>query len=310
MPFLRRLPLIACIFFGLAAPVNAGSYIDLAPWTPPDTADAPAISELVRLEDSGERNFEGASSVNGTQYTVVTPVFLGADNNFSFIRFPNGGSTTATVNMTVIGSPSAQSYGTATTTVAPLASPQFSIDQIFEAIGISGLQFGDDSLSIYLQSPQGGNLIAFQHVVWNSITGFFENASVCTYRTDIEYTALNRILVNVHTSTISAYPGIVSLHNYANFPVTYRADVYDARDGVYLGSVNFNMTANHTLSVNFSDIESVLNFTPASNQFHANILFVAQNTGGAYYGLAAQGINNLQLAAYTNMSVACGINPS
>lgn len=306
---LAKLFTLCCTLFAFTLEAHAQSYIERAPWSPPENEDQPAPSILTAVEKTDGGNFEGASALNGPQYTVLTPIFLGTDNNFSFIRFPNGGATNADVQISVVGSPSAANYGTAFTTVAPLASPQFSMDQIFEAIGVEGLQFGDDSLSLYLQSPQGGNLIGFQHVVWNSLTGFFENASICTYRTDVEYTALNQALVNVHTSNISAYPGIVFLHNYANFPITYRADIHDARDGVYLGAVNFNMTANNTQSVEFSEIESVLGFQPSSNQFHANIIFSAQNTGGIYYGLAAQGINNLQLEAYTNMSVACGINP-
>lgn len=309
MNIAKLIIIICCAITGYLPIASAQSYIDLAPWSPPETEDQPAPSMLTLIEKSDSTNFEGASALNGTQHTVLTPIFLGNDNNYSFIRFPNGGATNADVYIRVVGSPSAETYGTVFTTVAPLASPQFSIDQVLDAIGVEGLQFGDDSISLYLQSPQGGNYIAFQHVVWNSLTGFFENASICTYRTDIEYTTLNRALVNVHTSTIAEYPGIVVLHNYASFPVTYTADIHDARDGVYLGSVNFNMTANNTQSAEFSQIENVLGFQPSPNQYHVNIIFYPQNTGGLYYGLAAQGINNLQLAAYTNMSVACGINP-
>jgi hypothetical protein len=301
---------ICFAMFAFTLEANAQSYIEQAPWSPPENADQPAPSILTAIDKAEDNNREGATALNGTQYTVLTPIFLGTDNNFSFIRFPNGGETNADVRISVVGSPSAENYGTAFTSVAPLASPQFSMQQIFDAIGVERLQFGDDSLSLYLQSPQGGNFIGFQHVVWNSLTGFFENASICTYRFDVDYTALNRALVNVHTSNIPAYPGIVFLHNYASFPVTYQADVFDARDGVYLGSVNFNMTANNTLAVEFGAIEDTIGFQPSPNQYHANVIFTAQNTGGIHYGLPAQGINNLQLEAYTNMSVACGINAS
>ena len=151
--------------------------------------------------------------------------------------------------------------------------------------------------------------MGFQHIVWNSLTGFFENASLCTYKPNIDYSPLNYSAINVHTSRIPAYPGIVFLHNYASFPVTYLASVFDSRNGTYLGGVNFNMSANATFAINFSDLESTLGFSPSPNQYHANILFQAQGTGGQYYAIAAHGINNLQLSALTNMSVACGVNP-
>ncbi|MFL2771427.1 MAG: hypothetical protein ACJZ9F_10490 [Rhodospirillaceae bacterium] len=250
-------------------------------------------------------------AVDGTQFTVLTPIFLGEDNNYSYIRFPNGTDANATFYASVVGSPSAENYGTAVTTVAPFASPQFSINDILDAIGSTGLAFGDDSISVYMSSPQGGNGVGFQHVIWNSLTGFFENASICNYIPDMDYSILNRALINVHTSRIPSYPGIVFLHNYANFPITYLANIFDARDGMYLGSINFNMLANETFASELSLLESLIDFVPLANQYHVNILFEPYRTEvNTYTALAAQGIDNLQLSAYTNMSVYCAINPS
>jgi hypothetical protein len=318
---MNRLLVAAVCGWALAgvSPVNAQSYVELAPWNPPDREDPPSVSSLINGAPSADKSVEGAlavegaSAVDGSSYTVVAPTFMGgieSGNNVSFVRFPNAGEVEATIIVDVVGSPSGEVYGRAHTIVAPLASPQFSVQTILDAIGVEGFQFGDDSISLYLRSPQGGQLVGFQHVIWSSDTGFFENLSICTYRFDIDYSPLNQALVNVHTSTIPSYPGIIIMHNYASFPVTYRADIYDANDGAYLGAVNFFMIANHTISMDFAAVESVLDFVPTSDQFHVNIVFTAQNTGGEYYGIAGQGINNLQLNAFTNMSSACAINPS
>ncbi|MDG2319804.1 MAG: hypothetical protein P8L79_06070 [Rhodospirillaceae bacterium] len=64
------------------------------------------------------------------------------------------------------------------------------------------------------------------------------------------------------------------------------------------------MTENNSIAV-----EDVIDFVPASNQFHVNILFTADTNDIAdYYAVLGQGINNLQLNAFTNMSLSCRIN--
>ncbi len=76
-----------------------------------------------------------------------------------------------------------------------------------------------------------------------------------------------------------------------------------------MGEVDEELMANETRAVNFSEIEEDIDFDPASDQFHANIVFEA--LGRADYALSAvQGIRNLQLDAYINMSAACVVNPS
>lgn len=302
---MKHILLALCLLSGTA---HAESFISPSPWDPPQRDEARAPSTLEPVYTDSFR--EGKASVNGLSYTVLTPLFLGEDNNYSYVRFPNGGTSSATVYITVVGSPSGEEYGTTFTTVASGASPQFRVTDILKTIGTPNFLYGDDSVSLYLRSPQGGNYIGFQHVVWNSLTGFFENASICTYRTDIEYTALNRVLVNVHTALLEEnYPVQVFLHNYAPVFASYRADIYDSTNGAYLGAVQFNMEANSSISRRFSEIAEVINLTPTANQYHINMIFSPVTTSN-YYALAAQAIDNLELQAYTNMSMICGINPS
>ncbi len=304
----KSLLLTASISFVLsvltALSTNAQSYMESVPWDP----DAPDQGTIEPLSATANEGVERPSVVDGTQYTVVTPILRGEANNYSFIRLGNGGLLPATFNVTVVGSPSGESYGAAEYEVAPWASPQYPIDDILDKIGVSELRAEDNQISLYLQSPHQGNLPVFQHVVWNSVTGFFENASRCTFREDVNYSQVNRALVNVHTSRIANYPATVFLHNYADFAVTYRGNVFDARDGTLEGAVNFNMMANDTLAVDFADIAGEIGFVPESNQFHVNIIFQERDADG-FYLLPLQGIRNLQLEAYINMSVVCVVNP-
>ena len=309
----KSLLLTASISFVLsvltALSANAQSYMESVPWDP-DAPDQGTIKPLSAkpLSATANEGVERPSVVDGTQYTVVAPILRGESNNYSYIRLGNGGLFPATFNVTVVGSPSGESYGTAEYEVAPWASPQYSIDNILDEIGVSELRAGDSQISLYLQSPHQGNLPVFQHVVWNSMTGFFENASRCTFRGDVNYSQVNRALVNVHTSRVANYPATVFLHNYADFAVTYRGNVFDARDGTHLGRVDFNMMANDTLAVDFADIAGRIGFVPEPNQFHVNIIFQERDADG-FYLLPLQGIRNLQLEAYINMSVVCVINP-
>ena len=249
-----------------------------------------------------------AAQVDGTYYTVVAPVFRGAGNNHSFLRLGNIGNAHTTVTVTVVGSASGENYGTAEFTVRRKTSPQYSVEDILNEAGITGLA-EDEPISLYLHSSDEDNPPVFQHAVWNSMTGFFENAGRCTYREGIDYSRLNTALTNVHTSRIAEYPATLFLHNYADKRVTYRAHVYDARNAMSLGSTDFELMANETRAVDFSEIEEDIAFEPASDQFHANIVF--EVLGRADYALSAvQGIRNLQLDAYINMSAACIVNPS
>ena len=193
---------------------NAQSYMESAP----SDMDAQNQDAAEPLSAEANGGVEQPSEHDGSQYTVIAPIFRGEGNNYSYIRLGNGNLLfqPTTFNVTVIGSPSGESYGTAEYEVPAWASPQYSIDDIFDEIGISGLRDGDDTISLYVQSPHQNNLPTFQHVVWNSVTRFFENATRCTFREGVDYSLINQALTNVHTSRIADYPATIFLHNYAD----------------------------------------------------------------------------------------------
>jgi hypothetical protein len=241
-------------------------------------------------------------------YTVIAPIFLGGNQNYSYIRFPNGGTETATFNVTLVGSPTARNYGTLSLSVPRFSSPQYGVLDFFKTLGLTSFGPGDTGVSLYIQSPQGGNHVGFQHVVWNSTTGFFENASVCAFKPAVDYSGLSQALFNVHTSIVRGYPGTVFLHNYSPTETAYRANVYDASNGAYLGGFSMSAPANATVSMDMSAVEKAIAFTPGPNQYHVNIQFLPP-PGGAWNAIASVAINDQQIQAYTNMSMVCSVNP-
>lgn len=257
--------------------------------------------------EGAERQREGGQAVNGTLYTVVAPIFDGSDGNVSYIRFPNGSGATAVTSVTVVGSPSGDIYGTFDLTVQNLASPQYSIGDILNLAGAPALSNGDDNYSLYLRSPSAGNYVGFQHVIYNASNGFFENVSVCTFDPLIEYSAINRSLINIHTSVLAAYPATVFVHNYLNAPVTYTAAITDARTGNIEGFVDISMAANGSYAVPFTFFEDLIDWTPASNQQHANMIFQQSSTVG-YYAVVGQAIQNSAFNSLVNMTQTCGLN--
>jgi hypothetical protein len=264
---------------------------------------APASQSMTTESTATERPAALPSGV-----TVIAPTFIGANQNYSYIRFPNGGTGTATFNVTLVGSPTARDYGTVTVTVARFASPQYSIPDFLRVLGLSSLGPADNAVSLYIQSPQAGNYVGFQHVVWNSVTGFFENASVCTFKPTIDYSGLNQAVFNVHTSAISGYPGTIFLHNYASAAATYRGNVFDAANGNFLGAFSMTAPGNGTTLIDISNVETAIGFHPGPSQYHVNIQFQPPD-GTAWNALASLAINDQQIQAYTNMSMVCSINP-
>ena len=237
----------------------------------------------------------------GRNYAVVAPIFTGGDGNLSYLRLSNGGSAASTFIVTVVGSPTGKVYGEANVSVPPTASPQYSITDILSRAGAAPLSGGDTAYSLYLQD---GDAVGFQHVIYNSTSGFFENASVCQYNMAA---ASQPVLTNVHTSRLATYPAQISIHNYYNAPVSYRVQVFDSATGVFIGNVPFQTAANSTYLIPESYFEQQLGWTPASNQSHINLRFTAEGIDQAPV-IVSNLILSQQLKTYVNMSSACSIN--
>ncbi|MDX1926804.1 MAG: hypothetical protein SFV81_09810 [Pirellulaceae bacterium] len=264
---------------------------------PPDSSSAHIDGATQTL-----RTQEKQKAVLGSLYTVVAPIFLGGDGNTSFIRFYNFELYTTTVTARVVGFPSALQYGSAVVAVPFGASPQYSIGEIMNIARVS-LFPGDTGVSLYLSSPD--NAVAYQHVIWSSVSRFFENMTLCN---DSSLSDLNKVLVNVHTSRLSDYPSRIVLHNYSANPRNYDVFITDARTGALRGKVVVSTSANTSYLIPFSWFEQQAGYFPGPNEVHVNLLIGASEGSSApYYGVVGHLVFNSFFQSYTNMTQSCSI---
>ncbi len=250
---------------------------------------------------------ERASALNGVLYAVISHTLNGAGGSLSYIRLVNAAETKTKFNITVVGSPSGRTYGSADIEVNAMASPQYSLTQILSLTKSADLSGGDTTYSLYLQNPE--HLAGYQHIVYNSNTRFFENASACNSLLAQHQISdlVSLTLPNVHTSRLPDFPSVVQIHNYWDLPITYRVTVTDSATGAVIGTVDLPTVANASYSYPFSFFEQKLNWTPSASQFHANLFF--KEIGGGFPPVnLAQSVRNQALGADINMSVVCSVN--
>jgi hypothetical protein len=299
--------IVAAIAIALAVSAHAANVIPLpdryritaAPMNPADTLERPA-------------------AIDGSAYAVIAPTYDNPAASQSYIRLFNGGSAAATFNLTVIGSPSAKTYGTTAIAIPPYASPQFRIDTLLTMAGAAALSGDDSGYVVYLQStePKAG----YQHVTFNGATALFGNASDCNSTiNEVLGVSGSRALTNIHTSRLSAYPSTIYIHNYASAPTTYHVAVIDAGtadattgavrtgSGAVMGTRDIQIGANTTYAVPFSFFENAIGWTPSASQLHANLVVTNAASTSTSVTLA-QSIVNQSLGGEIDMSVACAIN--
>ena len=252
---------------------------------------------------------ERAQALDGTLYTVVAPTYTGTGGGpLTFMRFYNANTAAAsTFAVTVLGSPSGQTYGSASYLVAANASLQIDLTKILADAGAAALSGGDTSYSLYLKNAD--DLAMFQHVTYSNVSGFFENLSLCQYFQGAVYSRITNVLSNVHTTRISTYPVDITVHNYTNAARAYLATVTDANTGVLIGKVTLNVGANTTLRLAESSLEQQLNFVPTANQFHINISMVDSTNAATLTAIIGQYVFNSLLSASVNMTPLCRVHP-
>lgn len=273
------------------------------------TPPADAAIQPAREEAQARPATERAQAMTNTAYTVVAPVFRGEGGSNSFLRFISGTRTpNIATNIWVVATPSGTVLGEAHVIVQRYASPQYSIQQILDAAGVTKLPAGDTGYALYMQSKgETGGDNGFQHVLFNSINGFFENASLCTWSTRIDYTNAQRVLFNIHTSRLPLYPSQVFIHNYNITPTVYEVAIADSRTGVIIGRINLRLEANSSYTVPFTYFETALGWVPNDRQEHAN-MFLAPVGDAEYNAIIGQYIYNAQFGSLVNMSQVCSIN--
>ncbi len=288
--------------FARAIPAAAADPAGVTP--PPEFLTSVPMAGAPEPKNSAR---ETVKVVDGSTFDVVAPVFNGSDGNLSYLRLANFSGSTVNFTITIVGTPSGFNYGTATYSIPENGSQQYSYTEILDRAGVGALIGGDSSVSFYMRN--GRDLTAYQHVIFNPTTRFFENASQCTYAEDLVYPVLNQVVINAHTSTLASFgfPTTVYVHNYGDTASSYNVFVADARTGVIKGSFVMNVGANTSFAFPFSYFQQQVGWVPGENEFHANLGFTA--VGSNPYRLkVGQAVINQTLQAYVNMSLICPSN--
>jgi hypothetical protein len=251
---------------------------------------------------------EKSSALNGTLYSVIAPTYDGTGTGtLSFIRLFNGAQQTSTFSVTVVGSPSGRTYGSANIAVPRSASLQEDLGRILARASAGPLTGGDTGYALYVQNADTAS--GWQHVTYNDGNKFFENHSVCGTLLNQQIASISstQVLINVHTSRLSAYPSRIQIHNYWNAAVTYRVTIIDAVTGAVINAFNVATAANASYDIPMSQVESQINFVPTAAQNHVNV-FVTDPSGAPPYEVLGHTIMNSALGASLNLSTACAVN--
>jgi hypothetical protein len=252
---------------------------------------------------------ERPQAVNGSLYAVVAPLYVGEGGFFSYLRLFNGGASTATFTVSVVGSATATNYGAATFQIPPRASIQYSMSQVLVGANAVTRAPTDVQFSFYIQSTEP--LAGYQHVTHSPGATYFQNASVCnwTIQDAVGAVAPSAILTHVHTSQLAAqgYPASIELHNYAATPVTYRFTVIESTSGNIAGEMTFPARANASYTIPWSQIESTINWSPLANQIYANVV-VTDTAGAAPAVVLGQTVVNGQYQSTLNVTTMCAVN--
>lgn len=288
----------------VGAPVLTAAVIATSWWLGAQGLPAPRV-EVGNAAVAEAPTRERQQAVNGTLYAVIAPTYNGATS--SFIRLFNGGSAASNFSISVVGSPSGRTYGTATISVPVRAAPQFPLSDILSRANAGALTGGDTSYSLYIQNPDA--TAGYQHVTFNGTNSFFENVSVCSnlLRQSVLSVVNSAVLTNVHTTQLANFPSSVEVHSYWNAPLTYRFTVISAADGTIVGTFDEPFAANETKTMSMATIQQRVNWTPAAGQVHANIV-ITDTTGAPPAVMVGQAILNNTLAAQVSMSNVCAVN--
>jgi len=250
---------------------------------------------------------ERGQVVDGNLFTIIAPTYNSA-RNLSYIRFFNTNPDAAsTFSITVVGSPSGQSYGTTTVAAPKNASIQLSLTDILSRANAAALNSGDTNYSIYMRNPD--TFSAWQHVLFNDQNRFFENVTICQFFSGALHTRVIPIVGNMHTSRIGGYPSEITVHNYTNATRSYVANVFDSTTGASLGSVPLSVGANTTARLSTDSIEQQLNFVPSASQFHMNVKLGDASSPTELTAVIGHNVINQEFNAALNMTAWCRVKP-
>ena len=217
----------------------------------------------------------------------------------SYFRFYNPGVVAGTVSVTFQNGATGQTLGTWTSPpLPPRSSRQFNVVDMEQAASPPIDATGKDNYTATIASDFQGFV---QSVVWNQVGQSLTNISGCS--NGLADNVSN--LINVHTTNITQYPSAILVHNLSNKASDAVIGVYDANKGDRLGGIVVPAIAPSAVATfGAADIERVLQYTPAADHYHYNL--VIEND---FYGYAQHIVNNSAAGLVTNMTAKCLMRP-
>lgn len=299
------------------------------------------VAMKMRVVLAGVLGFGLASSVqaaqaaqaplDGSTYAIATPAFDGSGGSpiSSYFRFFNGNTSTSTFTVTIVGSQSGTAYGQPFTIQIPArAAPQYSLGTLLTMAGASGAGAGtannDTSFAVFIKNPDTS--AGYQHVTYNGTTTLFENNSVCNkglLSAALLSVTNQNVLTNIHTSRLGGYPSVIYLFNSSSAALSVPVQIYDAGilggadgrtlstgAGALIGSTTIQIPANTTVTKNFTDLQTAVNWTPTTSQLHANLVVPQPSNSGSSVNpvILAHSIFNATLGGSINMTAGCAVN--
>ena len=264
-----------------------------------------AVSMVVKLTapSSGSLGTDSAVvTITAAPFKVIAPTWAGVGGTESYIRVFNADTTARSVTFTVMGDFTGNTYGSATYTIPPMAAPQKSLTQILQAANTGPIQAGDSGYSLQISSIEK---VFFQHVIWNGLSGLFENVSACTATAGADYTALNQTLIDVDTSVIVSYPATIYIRNNSDTANNFAVHFFDSETGNAIGSgTTLSIPARATRAFAETQLETALSWQPLPQQAHVNLLF---SVAGAlpFPGVLSHFVANSGTGSFANMTPVC-----
>lgn len=252
---------------------------------------------------------EKAQAIDGTSgYGVVYGAIDSINRTSSAIRFYNGGLSTATFEITIVNvSTGAQAGNTKSFTLAANESQIYFIDTLLGAQFVNANVATGQVYAVYIKSSE--RLAGYQHVLYNGNTDLFENPTVCTTPYNQTSLASNNsiVLLNIPTTKLPQYPGIVLIHNYSAVAVNLNLAVFSSVTASAKDSVQVTIQPNRSYNTTITALQNAVGWTPGATELWAHVV-ITDVSGGAPQVLASTLINNTALQGTIGLTTACAIN--
>ncbi len=216
----------------------------------------------------------------------------------SFLRVANTGASAGTATFTFMNSTTGNVVGTWTTPSLPAGSQaQYYIGVLEDNAKITAA----NRPLFYTVTIKSGLTGYIQHVLYRPDTGTLTNLSTC----DAAVASYPKELSGVHTNLITQYgfPSTVVINNTGSTAATANLGIYDARDGVKLGTYSALIEANGEARPTTQALESALPTVPKGDQ---NYFIVKLENG--YNGFLQHLVTSTQAGVVSDMSTVCALN--